>query len=63
MSNDEEVRHYLRAAAALEKITLDEVQLDRLTVVFARNLELARTVLAFPLDVRDELAPVYRSST
>jgi len=61
MSNDEEVRSYLRAAAALEGITLNEAQIDRLAVVFARNLELAQTVLTSPLDVRDELAPTYRS--
>ena len=60
MSSMDDIETYLRQAAALHGLVLDDAQLARVAVVFRRNVELARLVTDYPLDTGDESAIEFR---
>ncbi len=58
--NDEQVLDYVKAAAALAGLPMDEARAKRVAAHLARSAELAALVQAAALDLEDEPAEVYR---
>ena len=57
---DEQVLDYVKAAAALAGLPLDQARAQRVATHLARTAELAALLQAAGLDVEDEPAEVYR---
>lgn len=59
MAEPSDVAAYVRAAAELQGLALDEAELARVTDAFALVARFAEPVLAWPVDVTVEPAPVF----
>ncbi|MBI2769225.1 MAG: DUF4089 domain-containing protein [Burkholderiales bacterium] len=55
-----EVLAYVKAAAAALAVPLDQERAQRVATHLARTAALARQLEAFPLEVHDEPAEIYR---
>lgn len=58
----EDIEAYVRQAAALQGLQLDEAALRRVSEVFRRNAALAGQVADFALEESCEAAPVFRAA-
>lgn len=60
--NDHDLLGYVTAAAAVMGIAIDEARARRVATHLARTAALAAQLDAYPLDVADEPAEIYRPS-
>jgi hypothetical protein len=58
-TNRRAIENFVVAAAQAQGLALDPGQLQRVAAVFARNADIARLVVEFPLSDSIEPAPVF----
>ena len=60
MEEATDIAAYVRAAASLQGLGLDEAELARVTAAFTLVARFAEPALAWPVDVTVEPAPVFQ---
>ncbi|MES3003425.1 MAG: AtzG-like protein [Pseudomonadota bacterium] len=60
--NDDDILHYVKAAAAAMDMPLDEVAAKRVAVQLARTAVLARSLDGAAMGVHDEPAEIFRAA-
>lgn len=58
----EDIEAYVRQAAILQGLQLDDAALQRVVEIFRRNAALADQVVSFALDATCEAAPIFRAA-
>jgi len=59
-TTQDDIERYVRSAAQMASLPLDDAQVQRVAVHLARTKALADSLLAFPLPEETEPAEVYR---
>jgi hypothetical protein len=60
MEEATDIAAYVRAAASLQGLGLDEAELARVTAAFALVARFAEPVLSWPVEVTVEPAPIFQ---